>query len=124
MQGNQEKLHHGREIKKNYSMANLRIILLNNHAGGIFRLIEGPAKQPELQEYFETKQKLNAKCLANEFGFTYFSAKNEVELDSALKDFYDSGVHPKILEIESQSPLNAEILKSIKEKVKTILPSA
>jgi|TARA_R100000365_G_scaffold3620_1_gene12749 2-succinyl-5-enolpyruvyl-6-hydroxy-3-cyclohexene-1-carboxylate synthase len=108
----------------NYSMANLRIILLNNHAGGIFRLIEGPAKQPELQEYFETKQKLNAKCLANEFGFTYFSAKNEVELDSALKDFYDSGVHPKILEIESQSPLNAEILKSIKEKVKTILPSA
>ena len=24
MQGNQEKLHHGREIKKNYTMANLK----------------------------------------------------------------------------------------------------
>src|SRR5690606_26742844 len=34
-----------------YSLPNLRIILLNNHAGGIFRLIEGPSKQPELEEF-------------------------------------------------------------------------
>ncbi len=53
----------------NYSMPNLRIIILNNHAGGIFRLIDGPAKQPELEEFFETKQKLSANHLAEEFGF-------------------------------------------------------
>jgi hypothetical protein len=33
---------------------NLRVVLLNNHGGGIFRLIDGPAGQPELEEYFET----------------------------------------------------------------------
>ncbi|HSF52485.1 MAG TPA: 2-succinyl-5-enolpyruvyl-6-hydroxy-3-cyclohexene-1-carboxylic-acid synthase, partial [Algoriphagus sp.] len=37
----------------NYGMANLRIVILNNHSGGIFRLIDGPAKQPELEEFFE-----------------------------------------------------------------------
>lgn len=102
----------------NYSMPNLRIIILNNHAGGIFRLIDGPAKQPELEEFFETKQQLSANHLAEEFGFFYIKAKNKEELERALTDFYEPSIHPKILEIETSSPKNAEILKEIKEKIK------
>ncbi|SEG03433.1 2-succinyl-5-enolpyruvyl-6-hydroxy-3-cyclohexene-1-carboxylic-acid synthase [Algoriphagus boritolerans] len=102
----------------NYSMPNLRIIILNNHAGGIFRLIDGPAKQPELEEFFETKQKLSANHLAEEFGFFYIKVKNHQELESALIDFYEPSIHPKILEIETSSPKNAEILKQVKEKIR------
>ena len=47
-----------------YNLPNLRIIVLNNHAGGIFRLIEGPAQLPELEEFFETEHKLSAINLA------------------------------------------------------------
>jgi 2-succinyl-5-enolpyruvyl-6-hydroxy-3-cyclohexene-1-carboxylate synthase len=101
----------------NYTIPNLRIILLNNHAGGIFRLIDGPKNQPELEEYFETKQKLNAQHLATEFGFFYSKVVNQEELEASLTDFYSDSIHPKILEIETSSPKNAEILKAVKEKI-------
>lgn len=101
----------------NYPISNLRIILLNNHAGGIFRLIEGPAKQPELEEYFETSQKLDGRSLANEFGFGYHLALDAESLNIGLQDFYSKSTVPKILEIQSESPKNAEILKWIKSKI-------
>jgi 2-succinyl-5-enolpyruvyl-6-hydroxy-3-cyclohexene-1-carboxylate synthase len=104
----------------NYKMSNLRIILLNNHAGGIFRLIDGPSKQPELEEYFETKQRLSAGYLAKDFGFEYHLANDKRSLEMGLKDFYRESINPKILEIETESPKNAEILKWIKSEISKI----
>ncbi len=104
----------------NYKMSNLRIILLNNHAGGIFRLIDGPSKQPELEEYFETKQRLSAGYLAKDFGFEYHVANDKRSLEIGLKDFYRESINPKILEIETESPKNAEILKWIKIEISKI----
>lgn len=101
----------------NYTMPNLRIILLNNNAGGIFRLIDGPSDQPELEEYFETNQRLNAASLANEYGFGYKKASSIDELHSVMQDFYSPSIHPKILEIESSSKKNALILKRIKARI-------
>lgn len=101
----------------NYPMNNLRIILLNNHAGGIFRLIDGPAKQPELEEFFETRQRLSAGYLAKDFGFEYHLANDERSLEMGLKDFYAKSIHPKILEIETSSSKNAEVLKWVKGKM-------
>ncbi|MCL6258305.1 2-succinyl-5-enolpyruvyl-6-hydroxy-3-cyclohexene-1-carboxylic-acid synthase [Aquiflexum sp. TKW24L] len=100
-----------------YQIPNLRIIMLNNHAGGIFRLIEGPAKQPELEEYFETSQKLDGKSLANEFGFGYHLAMDAESIKIGLNDFYSKSTVSQILEIQSESPKNAEILKWVKSKI-------
>ncbi|WP_192085298.1 2-succinyl-5-enolpyruvyl-6-hydroxy-3-cyclohexene-1-carboxylic-acid synthase [Algoriphagus sp. Y33] len=105
----------------NYTMPNLRVILLNNHAGGIFRLIDGPSNQPELEEFFETQQPLSANHLATEFGFFYSKVVNQEELKASLADFYSDSLHPKILEIETSSPKNAEILKEVKEKIKIVI---
>lgn len=101
----------------NYPLANLRIILLNNHAGGIFRLIDGPAKQPELVDFFETKQALTAVHLAAEYGFHYAAVTNSEELETALVEFYEPSLQPKIIEIESSSTRNADILKQIKGSI-------
>lgn len=101
----------------NYSMPNLRIILFNNHAGGIFRLIEGPSKQPELAEYFETKQALNGRGLAKEFDFDYQAARSREELVKALDTFYTPSIKPRLIEIESQSSENASILATVKEQM-------
>lgn len=92
--------------------ANLRIILLNNQAGGIFRLIKGPSDQPELEEYFETKQSLNASHLASEFDFGYRSAHALTEVQDALKNFYAPAEQPQILEIFTDSKVNARIFKA------------
>jgi 2-succinyl-5-enolpyruvyl-6-hydroxy-3-cyclohexene-1-carboxylate synthase len=101
----------------NYPMNNLRIILLNNHAGGIFRMIEGPARQPELEEYFETKQALTAEKLAEEYKMEYFQVKEREGLEEVLSTFFDKGLNPKILEIITESPKNAEILKWVKQEI-------
>jgi 2-succinyl-5-enolpyruvyl-6-hydroxy-3-cyclohexene-1-carboxylate synthase len=101
----------------NYPLSNLRIILLNNHAGGIFRLIEGPSKQPELEEFFETQQALTAAHLAAEYGFGYDLVKNAQDLDQTLATFFEESAAPKILEIESESAQNEAILKSVKEQI-------
>lgn len=105
----------------NYAMPNLRIILLNNHAGGIFRLIDGPSEQPELEEFFETTQNLSAHHLATEFGFFYSKVMDQEELEASLIDFYSDSLHPKILEIETSSQKNAETLKLVKGKIKQLL---
>ncbi|UCS95636.1 2-succinyl-5-enolpyruvyl-6-hydroxy-3-cyclohexene-1-carboxylic-acid synthase [Echinicola marina] len=102
----------------NYPFNNLRIILLNNQAGGIFRLIDGPSKQAELEEFFETKQSLQAENLAKDFNFKYYTAKDEIELENALEDFYHPSIRPKILEVKSESVKNAEILKTFKKMLK------
>jgi 2-succinyl-5-enolpyruvyl-6-hydroxy-3-cyclohexene-1-carboxylate synthase len=101
----------------NYPINNLRIILLNNHAGGIFRLIDGPAKQPELEELFETHQRLSAGYLAKDFGFEYHLADDEKNLEMELKNFYGKSIKPKILEIETKSKKNASILKWVKKEI-------
>lgn len=105
----------------NYPLSNLRIILLNNHAGGIFRLIEGPSNQPELEEYFETKQVLNANHLAMEFGFEYHCIANKEDLEQALKGFYSESTVPKLLEIQSNSIENSRILNEVKARIKSQL---
>jgi len=104
-----------------YPLPNLRIVLLNNHSGGIFRLIDGPAKQPELEEFFETQQALSASHLAAEYGFKHYLVKNSFELDQALATFFEPSAVPKILEIESQSQINARSLKEIKAKMVSLL---
>ena len=101
----------------NYPLHNLRIILLNNHAGGIFRLIEGPSQQAELEEFFETKQNLTAENLAKDFGFEYQLVRKDFEMETALKTFFNPSIQPKIIEIESRSEENVEILRKIKSQI-------
>ncbi|MGY6520930.1 MAG: 2-succinyl-5-enolpyruvyl-6-hydroxy-3-cyclohexene-1-carboxylic-acid synthase [Mongoliitalea sp.] len=105
----------------NYSTPNLRIIVFNNHAGGIFRLIDGPANQPELEEFFETKQSLDAKNLCEEFGFDYHAVMDNPTLDNSLQDFYSPSTNPKLIEIFSESGANARILKEIKERIRELI---
>jgi 2-succinyl-5-enolpyruvyl-6-hydroxy-3-cyclohexene-1-carboxylate synthase len=103
-----------------YGLPNLRIILLNNHAGGIFRLIDGPSQLPELEEYFEIRQTLHAEYLAQEHGFEYFLADNESRLKEILSTFFHQSFKAKILEIPSESKANARILQHLKSCVKEL----
>ncbi|EIM72803.1 2-succinyl-5-enolpyruvyl-6-hydroxy-3-cyclohexene-1-carboxylate synthase [Nitritalea halalkaliphila LW7] len=83
----------------NYPMPNLRILLLNNHGGEIFRKIKGPSEQPELEEYFVTKQRLNARLLCEEFGFQYLLVHDKEALEEALTLFFQPSFKPKLIEV-------------------------
>lgn len=102
----------------NYPLPNLRVVLLNNHGGIIFGIIDGPAKLPEADEYFITRQKLNAKKLCEEFGFSWLSLDGRRKLKNLLLDLNDFDGQTKILEFESDASTNTSIFTSLKQELK------
>jgi 2-succinyl-5-enolpyruvyl-6-hydroxy-3-cyclohexene-1-carboxylate synthase len=102
----------------NYPLPNLRVILLNNHGGIIFGLIDGPASVPESEEYFITKQKLAARKLCEEFDFDYLKLDNKRKLKNLLKDFFEFDGRTKVLELESDLNGNRTIFENLKKKIK------
>ena len=90
--------------------ANLRIILINNGGGGIFRIIEGPAGVPELEKYFETRHQFKANNIAATFGLDYSSCSSLIELKERLPLFYGKSEKASILEIFTPYEENAKVL--------------
>ncbi len=96
---------------------NLRVIILNNHGGGIFKMIKGPLELQELDRYFVTEQRLNASNLCQEFGYAHYFARNFNELNNVLKTFFHSAERPKVLEIMTDADKNIKVIKKIKEQL-------
>jgi len=91
---------------------NLRIIVVNNQGGGIFRFIDGAPLMPELENHFEARHHMKAEPLARAFGLNCLVAKTEGELREGLDRLYGPGLSgPVILEVRTPSDTNAEILK-------------
>ncbi|GAA3924398.1 2-succinyl-5-enolpyruvyl-6-hydroxy-3-cyclohexene-1-carboxylic-acid synthase [Hymenobacter algoricola] len=108
---------------QNYATPNLRVVLFNNHGGGIFRLIDGPRQQPELEELFETRQPLTAEHTARDFGLRYFTATTFAELKTALSVFFAPGSSAALLEITTDSATNAAFFEQYRAAVRTSFSS-
>ncbi len=89
---------------------NLKIILINNGGGGIFRIISGEGAAPEMKTFFETAQQRTAAEIAAAYRWNYLSAKDEVSLEKSLKVFFDAGCKRTILEIFTPAEKNPEVL--------------
>ena len=103
----------------NYPTPNLRVVLFNNHGGGIFRLIDGPRQQPELEEFFETHQALTAENLCRDFDLRHLPVWSLAELASALPVFFAAESGAAVLEIFTDSETNAAFFEEYRTAVKT-----
>jgi 2-succinyl-5-enolpyruvyl-6-hydroxy-3-cyclohexene-1-carboxylate synthase len=103
----------------NYPTPNLRVVLFNNHGGGIFRLIDGPRQQPELDEFFETRQALTAENLCRDFELRYLPVSTLAELNAALPVFFALENSAAVLEIFTDSKTNAAFFEDYRKAVKT-----
>ncbi|QHL86075.1 2-succinyl-5-enolpyruvyl-6-hydroxy-3-cyclohexene-1-carboxylic-acid synthase [Nibribacter ruber] len=101
----------------NYLPKNLRIVVLNNHGGGIFRMIEGPRSQPELRPFFETDQRQTAQKTAEDMGLAYLKVIDAKALATALPAFFDLTAGPQLLEVETSSPENYEVFAAYRAAV-------
>jgi len=101
----------------NYLPENLRIVVLNNQGGGIFRILDGSGKQPELEDFFETKNRLQAENTAKDFALAYFGIESLKELETVLFDFFSPGKKAKLLEIKTESKINAEVFRVFREEI-------
>jgi 2-succinyl-5-enolpyruvyl-6-hydroxy-3-cyclohexene-1-carboxylate synthase len=93
---------------------NLRIVMINNGGGNIFRIIDGPSKQEELESHFVTNQSRNGESLANESGIRYLKATNMIEMAEALKIIIKGDPRAALLEVFTDGEADAEIFKALK----------
>ena len=94
----------------NYIPKNFRIIVLNNHGGGIFRILPGNKNSETFDTYFETVHDLKAKPLCELYGFDYVAASSSKEIEQALNDFFEPSEKPGLLEIFTPRKVNDEVL--------------
>jgi 2-succinyl-5-enolpyruvyl-6-hydroxy-3-cyclohexene-1-carboxylate synthase len=102
----------------NYPIDNLHILLLNNQGGSIFKLLDGVSNLREQDEYFVTKQTLQARKLAEEFGIEYLLLDNKRKFKNLIQDFVNFDGKTKILEYSSNADLSIGVYKSLKQKIK------
>lgn len=102
----------------NYPLENLRILLLNNHGGQIFDILDGPSSTPEADEYFVTRQRLHAKKICEEFGFDHLKLDNTKKIRNLLRDFFTFDGSTRILELETDTKSGRNELEQLKQKIK------
>jgi len=89
---------------------NLKIIMINNEGGNIFRYVKGPDKTKHLAKHFEATHNTKAKDLANMHKVDYYEARDETSIEEGLKALYSSK-NTGVLEIHTPREMNINILK-------------
>ncbi|MBD2701588.1 2-succinyl-5-enolpyruvyl-6-hydroxy-3-cyclohexene-1-carboxylic-acid synthase [Spirosoma sp. BT702] len=97
--------------------ANLRIVLLNNDGGHIFRMIDGPSRQPELETYFETPHGYTAQRTAQDAQIAYAVCATLEQLAPLLPDFFQPGPSAKLIEITTDKHANQKQFQKYKSKM-------
>jgi 2-succinyl-5-enolpyruvyl-6-hydroxy-3-cyclohexene-1-carboxylate synthase len=93
---------------------NLRIVVINNGGGGIFKIIPGPSTTNQKNEFFFAEnESVDLKKLTESFGLTYTKVQSVVELEEELTRFFDyfETESPKLMEIDTRQCPNDELLK-------------
>ncbi len=91
---------------------NLKIILINNGGGGIFRIIDGPSTSEHLEQFFEAHHTLEAEQFSKAYGIEYYRAECIVTLRSEFIKFIESeNKSIQLLEIITPRLQNSKVLK-------------
>ena len=94
----------------NYIRPDLRIVVVNNGGGGIFRILPGKEESPEFEKFFETPQSQSIQSICSAYGLEYYEADDEEQLVKQLENFYTSSNSPKLLDVRTPRTLNDKIL--------------
>ena len=94
--------------------SNLRIIVLNDFCGGIFKVISGPSDQGRLLELFTTPHTRKAQFAAVEFNLFYAGASTISELNIELSVFKAG-----ILEVFVEADANKRFFDCLNNKLNT-----
>jgi len=101
---------------------NLKIMVINNGGGGIFRIISGPGIADELEKFFETSTHSSIEKLARHYKWDYLAATDKTTLEKAWEDFFNPAKGRIILEVFTDAVKNPQVLekywKFLKEKSK------
>lgn len=96
----------------NYPPLNLKIIVLNNGGGNIFRMIPGPKDQSSFGEFFETEQHFSAEKIAAHYGIDYFAVDSAVKF-SEMTELLKSTNKTILIECFTEADTNERVYKNL-----------
>jgi len=90
---------------------NLRVVVLNDGGGGIFRLLEGPSRMDFFEEFSVTHHPVSLELLSQAFGRGFHRAENGEELEEKLDSLFKPGNLAVVLEVDTTGSENSRIFK-------------
>ncbi len=91
----------------------LKIVVLNNGGGGIFKFVKTTAGLPELPTLINGQMNLPLEPLARAYGFHYLRACDSVQLREAVRDMIDETDRPVIMEVVTDADVDAAEMTSL-----------
>lgn len=79
--------------------ANLRVVVLNNQGGDIFKRLKGPSESPGFEEFFIANHPVDLQKLVEAYGATYLHSTAETTA-TELEKFYKKSDTTKVLEVK------------------------
>lgn len=110
--GDMSFLYDSNALWNKYLSPRLKIIVIRNGGGAIFRFLPGSSETEELEECFETRQEVNVEGFAALHHFRYFYASEPDGLQSVLSEFFGESGLPALLDVDTSGAKNAEILRA------------
>jgi 2-succinyl-5-enolpyruvyl-6-hydroxy-3-cyclohexene-1-carboxylate synthase len=95
-----------------YVPKNLKIILINNGGGNIFKIIPGPKTTAQLEEFFETSQNVDNAMLCRAFGIDYYTAQDNKEFKNTIGEIFNNN-KCSVVEVFTDSEINAKVFTEL-----------
>lgn len=95
----------------------LKMVVVNNGGGDIFRLIDGPSTQPERESFFATARPVNIKALCDAWQIRYFRATDALSLQRAF-DQMKALNELAVVEVITEPSVNQSVYLSYQQLIK------
>jgi 2-succinyl-5-enolpyruvyl-6-hydroxy-3-cyclohexene-1-carboxylate synthase len=95
---------------------NLKLVVLNDGGGGIFRLLDGPDRMDFFEEFSVTHHPVSIELLAGAFGRRFARVSGMEELENQLPALCDPDSRLTVLEVDTTGSENSGIFKSLFNK--------
>lgn len=89
----------------------LKIIVIDNGGGNIFRYIDGPDKDPDLLKWFEAPHARSIEKLVKSYDLPYYHATDQASLEAGLDKLYATHERPAVLHITTNALTSPKVLR-------------
>lgn len=89
----------------------LKVIVIDNGGGNIFRYIDGPDKAPDLLKWFEAPHTRSIEKLVKSYDLPYYRANDQATLETGLDDLYKEHDRPAVLHITTDALTSPKVLR-------------
>jgi 2-succinyl-5-enolpyruvyl-6-hydroxy-3-cyclohexene-1-carboxylate synthase len=96
---------------------NLKMIVIDNQGGGIFRIIDGASSSNQLERFFEAKHEASVIEIANGFGISAIEVDNLANFENSLNTFFNNSAI-QLLVIRTDSNENPKALSRLFKHIK------